>query len=133
MLSPLRPHTRGRKLLSRSGQKYSQLLAPSASNAVSVTERQVRFTEQFFDRLELLFPTERGVDGTPSVTDFLLLELPAVRDRLATDFAGSTLATDDADIRVFIGAGILVSRFAIFAALDDDVVEAFWIVIDTDR
>jgi hypothetical protein len=63
----------------------------------------------------------------------LLLELPAVRDRMATDFAGSTLATDDPDIRVFIGAGILVSRFAIFAALDDDIVEAFWIVIDTDR
>jgi hypothetical protein len=98
-----------------------------------VPERQVRFTEQFFDRLELLFPTERGVDGTPSVTDFLLLELPAVRDRLATNFAGSTLATDDPDIRVFIGAGILVSRFAIFAVLDEDIVEAFWIVIDTDR
>ena len=84
---------------------YSPLLARSASNAASVPERQVRFTEQFFDRLELLFPTERGVDGTPSVTDFLLLEFPAVRDRLATDFAGSTLATDDPDIRVFIGAG----------------------------
>lgn len=98
-----------------------------------MTEHQVRFTEQFFDRLELLFPTERGVDGTPAATDFLLLELPAVRDRMATDFAGSTLATDDPDIRVFIGAGVLVSCFAIFAALGDDVVEAFWIVIDTDR
>ncbi len=109
------------------------LPAPSANNAASVTERQVRFTEQFFDRLELLFPTERGIDGASSMTDFLLLELPSVRDRLATDFAGSTLATDDPDITVFIGAGILVSRFAIFAALDDDIVEAFWITIDAER
>jgi hypothetical protein len=50
-----------------------------------VTERQVRFTEQFFERLDSLLPTERGADGTPSVTDFLLLDLPAVRDRLASD------------------------------------------------
>lgn len=97
-----------------------------------MTERQVRFTEQFFDRLDLLLPTERGGDGTPSVTDFLLLDLPPVRDRLAADFAGNTLATDEPDVRVFIGAGILVRRFAIFAALENDIVEAFWITIDTE-
>ncbi len=51
-------------------------------------EVQVRFTEQFFDRLDLLLPDERGLDGTPSVTDFLLFDLPTVRDELATDFEG---------------------------------------------
>ncbi len=96
-----------------------------------MAEHQVRFTEEFFDQLELL-PTERGADGTPSVTDFLLLELPSVRDQLATDFVGSTLGTDDPDIRVFIGAGILVGRFAVFGVLDGDIVEAFWVTIDAD-
>jgi hypothetical protein len=48
-----------------------------------VTERSVRFTEGFFDRLEELLPTERGADGTPSITDFLVFEIPGLRDRLA--------------------------------------------------
>lgn len=96
-----------------------------------MTEREVRFVEQFFDQLETLLPAERSADGTPSITDFLLLELPAVRDRLAVDFKGNTLPTDDPDVRVYVGAGVLVTRFAMFASLGRDAVEVFWIVIDT--
>jgi hypothetical protein len=48
-----------------------------------VPDRTVRFTEQFFDRLDELLPEQRASDGTPSITDFLLLDLPAIRDRLA--------------------------------------------------
>jgi hypothetical protein len=98
-----------------------------------VTERQVRFTEQFFDRIDALLPSERGADGTPSVTDFLLLDLPAVRDRLAADYESNTLATDDPDVRVYVGSGILVTRFAIYTALEADIVEAFWLTIDLRR
>jgi hypothetical protein len=97
-----------------------------------VPERQVRFTEQFFDRLDLLLPGERGADGSPSVTDFLLLDLPRVRDRLAANYEGHTLPTDDPDVRVYIGAGLLVSRFAIFIVLEADVIDAFWISVDVD-
>lgn len=61
-------------------------------------ERQVRFTEQFFDQLDRLLPGERGADGTPSVTDMLLLDLPRVRDRLAADYEGNTLPTDEPDV-----------------------------------
>jgi hypothetical protein len=89
-----------------------------------VPDRQVRFTEQFFERLDLLLPGERGADGTPSVTDFLLLDLPRVRDRLAGDYEGNTLPTDDPNVRVYVGAGVLVSRFAIFVALEADAIEA---------
>lgn len=96
-------------------------------------DRQVRFTEQFFDRLETLLPDERDAHGTPSVTDFLLLDLPAVRDRLASDFEHNTLTTDDPDVRVYIGSGILVRRFAIYVALEADTVEAFWLTIDRSR
>jgi hypothetical protein len=95
-----------------------------------VPERQVRFTEQFFNRLDWLLPDERGADGMPSVTDFLLLDLPPVRDDLASKFEGTTFATDDPEVRVYIGTGILVSAFAIYAALEGETIEAFWITMD---
>ena len=50
-----------------------------------MTDRAVRFTESFFERLEELLPSERGADGTPSITDFLVLEVPGLRDGLAAD------------------------------------------------
>jgi hypothetical protein len=110
------------------------LLLPerSGSSVARVPERQVRFTEQFFNRLDVLLPGERGIDGTPSITDFLLLDLPRVRDRLVSDYQGNTLATDDPDVRVYIGAGVLVRRYAIFVAEEGDAIEAFWVSIDLD-
>jgi len=95
-----------------------------------VADQHVRFTEQFFDRLDVLLPSERGEDGTPSVTDFLLLDLPTVRDQLADDFEGCTLVTEDPDVKVYIGTGVLVGAFAVFAARERASIEAFWITID---
>jgi len=95
-----------------------------------VTERLVCFTEQFFDRLDLLLPNERGADGTPSVTDFLLLDLPRVRDALVSDYEGSTLPTEEPDVRVLIAAGVLVDRYAIYATCEDNTVDVFWLVFD---
>ena len=57
--------------------------------------------------------------------------MPAVRDRLATNYDDNTLATDDPDVRVYIGFGVLVNRFAIYT--EADIVEAFWLTIDLDR
>ncbi len=93
-------------------------------------EHRVRFTEQFFDRLDRLLPDERGADGTPSVTDFLFLDLPTVRDELAADFEGRTFATNDAEVRVYIGTGVLIRAFAVYVAREGDSIEAFWITID---
>jgi len=53
-----------------------------------------------------------------------------VRDELARNFESRTLPTDDLDVRVYIGSGPLVRTFAIFVALEGDVVEAFAIRID---
>jgi hypothetical protein len=117
---------------SRFAQKSLQLPERSGSSVARVPERQVRFTEQFFNRLDVLLPSERGIDGTPSITDFLLLDLPRVRDRLVWDYQGNTLATEDPDVRVYIGAGLLVSRYAIFVAEEGDAIEAFWVSIDFD-
>ncbi len=57
-------------------------------------------------------------------------DLPNVRDRLAEDYERNTLATADPDVRVYIGAGALVSRFPIYTALEDNDIEAFWLTIE---
>jgi hypothetical protein len=46
----------------------------------------VRVAESFFEQLDRRLSTDRDADGTPSVTDFLVLDLPAVVDRFASDF-----------------------------------------------
>lgn len=130
MPSTRRSSGRGTTYPNRSAPRCSQRRANSDNNDASVVDRQVRFTEQFFDRLDLGLPSERGADGTPSITDFLLFDLPRVRDDLVADYEANTLATDDPDVRLFIGAGLLVSRYAIYVALEDDVIEAFWIAIE---
>ncbi len=56
--------------------------------------RQVRVTEQFFDRLDELLPGQRSATGTPSATDFLLHDMPRIIDLLA-DHEGTTLRVDD--------------------------------------
>jgi hypothetical protein len=103
----------------------------SASNDGLVPERVVRFTEQFFNRLDSLLPEERTADGTPSVTDFIVHELPRVRDRLSEDFEGNTAAADEPDVRVYLSSGVLAKTIAVYAALDDDGnIEAFWLSVE---
>lgn len=114
--------------------RYSQQPRNSASVFAVVTDRAVRFTEDFFARLELLLPEDRGGDGTPSITDFLVFDVPPIRDKLARNFEAETLPTEDPLVRVHIGAGILVNHIAVFATLGNDgAVEAFWSTIDRSR
>lgn len=87
-------------------------------------DRIIRFLESFFDDLDSQLPAERSADGEPSATDFLLYELPRLRDQLASDFDGNTLALPGlAPLRMMIGAGTLVHSVAIYAYIDanDDV------------
>ena len=113
---------------SHSGQRYSPPHKRSASNVASVPERQVRFTEQFFA------PSGRAQRRRNTISHRLsAVDLPAVRDRLATNYDDNTLATDDPDVRVYIGSGVLVNRFAIYTVLEAEVVEAFWLTIDLHR
>ena len=94
------------------------------------TDRVVRFTEQFFSRLEMLLPEERSADGAPSITDFLVFDLSPVHAKLSRDVEAETLATGEQNIRVYIGFGAMVSRFAIYVRVaDDEAVEAFWLSI----
>jgi hypothetical protein len=94
-----------------------------------VSRRQVRVHASFFDRLDELLPAERTTTGTPSATDFLMRELPAIIDRFATAYEMSTLpVAGDPEIRVIVAAGILVDYVAVYAVLaDDDAVEVIYL------
>ena len=86
-----------------------------------MADRLVRFQEAFFDDLDRQLPAERGADGTPSATDFLLYDLPPIRDALAFDFDGTTTEVPGtAPLRVFLGTGSLVRGIAVYAFLAAD-------------
>lgn len=93
-------------------------------------DRAVRFTESFFTRLEQLLPDERSVTGIPSITDFLLFDIPPCRDRLASGYVRTTLSTDHPLVRVYIGSGILVARFALYTVVSQEAIDVIWIDID---
>ena len=94
------------------------------------TERRVRFTEEFFEQLDVLLPEERGADGTPSVTDFLVFEVPPIRDRLAADALGTTMPTQNQWVRVSATSGVLISRIAVYVLVAVDEVEVFDLDLD---
>jgi hypothetical protein len=94
-----------------------------------VSRRQVRVAPSFFDRLDDLLPSERSGTGTPSATDFLMRELPAIIDRLGTAYERSTVpVAGDPEIRVLIDAGNLNDYVAVYAVLaEDDAVEVIYL------
>ena len=86
-------------------------------DSLPMTERIVRFHSEFFDHLDDILPAERSVAGMPSSTDFLLHELPRLRDLLAHDYEGSTLAVDGwDDLRLLIQRGTLVESVALYVS-----------------
>ena len=95
-------------------------------------DRPVRFTEQFFDRLDSILPQERGADGEPSATDFLLFDLPRIRDLLASDFEANTFPIEDSDLRAFVGAGMLVPSIVLYGYSDDVAIVVTWIAIGNE-
>lgn len=86
-------------------------------------DRIVRFTDDFFDDLERQLPAERSSGGVPSVSDFLIYDLPPLRD-LAADFVENTLPIKGVDsMQVLLQASSLVRHVAIYATdLGHDVV-----------
>lgn len=92
--------------------------------------RQVRVVESFFNRLDLLLPSERTADGVASAADFLLYELPPIIDRIATRFEDVTLPVNEPGVRVLITSGILFRRITVYAELVGDGVELFWLDVD---
>ncbi len=105
----------------RAGEIRCQCAARSPRGArqdcrVTSRRRQVRVGEGFFRRLEEQLGPERGPSGEPSLTDFLVRELPDVVERLATDSDGLPEAVEGfSRSRMLIARGLLVRAFAVYS------------------
>ncbi len=95
----------------------------------------VRATSSFFDDLDQQMPHERGPNGEPSSNDFQTFELLRIVERFATGFDElPPLIEGRDDYRVLVGAGTLVSGFAVIGQLaNDGAVELVQLDIDTDN
>ena len=90
-----------------------------------MTRRQVRVDPGFFEDLDAQLRPDRGPNGEPSSTDFLVIDLPTIVDRFAEDFGALTLAYHGrSDYRVLVSMGTLVATSVVIGQLvaDDTVV-----------
>ncbi|MBA2282741.1 MAG: hypothetical protein H0W25_16145 [Acidimicrobiia bacterium] len=96
--------------------------------------RLVRVSEAFFLQLDQQLGQDRGRNGEASATDFLVVDLPAVVERFATDFDELAEAVDGvAEVRMLVNTGRVVRAFAVFGLLvDDGSVELIGVEVDTD-
>jgi hypothetical protein len=98
-----------------------------------VTDRRVvRVTDAFFDQLDTYFGSDRGPNGEPSATDFIVLELPAIVERFAIDFDGLPQIIDGVPAgRMLITSGVLVRAVAVFGlATSDSSVDLVGITVE---
>jgi hypothetical protein len=88
---------------------------------MGVDRRVVRVSAAFFDQLDELLGSERGSVGEPSATDFVVIELPAVVERFATDFESLPEMIEGTPAgRMLIAPGLLVRTFAVYGILVTD-------------
>jgi hypothetical protein len=81
--------------------------------------------QSFFDDLDRQLGSERGPNGEPSSTDFLVIDLPTVVDEFAEHFDVLAVAyTDRPDYRVLVVGGTLVAAAVVVGQLlvDDSIV-----------
>ena len=74
-----------------------------------MTERRVvRVTDAFFEQLDDALGVDRGPNGEPSASDFIVLELPPIVERFATDFEGLPEIVEGVPAgRMLIASGVL--------------------------
>jgi hypothetical protein len=75
----------------------------------SMVDRRVRFFPNFFDELDAQLPADRTADGVPLAADFLVFDLPPIRDLLAADVELATVELLSPPLRVMVAAGTRVS------------------------
>lgn len=85
---------------------------------MAADRRVVRVSQAFFDQLDEQLPSERGPEGDPSATDFVVIELSAVVERFASGFDNLPEVIEGAPgARMLIAPGLLVRVFAVFGVL----------------
>ncbi|MEZ5229381.1 MAG: hypothetical protein R2710_22795 [Acidimicrobiales bacterium] len=76
--------------------------------------REVRVAPSFFAELDQQLGDERGPDGEPSATDFIVLELPTIVEEFASNFDNlPEPAAGVSAARMFISVGRLVGAFVV--------------------
>lgn len=76
--------------------------------------REVRVTESFFEELDAQLGNERGPNGRPSATDFVVVDLRRIVDEFATRFDDLPEALPGVRAaRMLIGAGALFSAYVV--------------------
>jgi hypothetical protein len=100
-----------------------------------VTNRRVvRVDQAFFDDLDRQLGSDRGPDGEPSSTDFIVIDLPTIVDEFAENFDALPVAYPDRpDYRAIVIGGTLVAAAVVLGQLvGDDSVVLLGIEIDLD-
>lgn len=83
--------------------------------------RVVRVAASFFDQLDVQLGPDRGSEGEPSATDFLVLDLPVIVDHFATRFERLPEVIEGvSQARMLIAAGRLVREFVVYGLLAVD-------------
>lgn len=76
--------------------------------------REVRVADSFFVELDLQLGSERGPNGEPSATDFLVVDLPAIVEVFAAEFETLPETIGGlASMRMFIATSTLVRAFVV--------------------
>ena len=85
-----------------------------------MTRRRFTVLPEFFDRLDLLLPSERADSGIPSATDFIVYDLSPILDALAEDYESETLPLPGTTERAVVASGITAKYIAITVRLGSD-------------
>src|SRR4051812_21149110 len=87
----------------------------ACSSSVASSTRGDRSTRRSFEQLDDALGVDRGPNGEPSASDFIVLELPPIVGRFATDFDGLPEIVDGVPAgRMLITSGVLVRAVAVF-------------------
>ena len=79
--------------------------------------REIRVAESFFEELDTQLGSERGPNGEPSATDFIVMDLPQIVDEFAQRFDELPEAVAGVSaVRMLVGVGALVTAYVVHAA-----------------
>ncbi len=83
--------------------------------------RRVRVDHDFFEDLDRQLGSDRGPNGEPSSTDFIVIDLPPVVDEFAENFDALPMVYPDRpDYRIVIVSGVLVAAAVVIGQLAAD-------------
>ena len=78
------------------------------------SRREVRVADSFFEELDTQLGVERGPNGEPSATDFIVLDLPRIAEEFSVRFDQLPEAVSGVGaVRMLIGIGTLAVAYVV--------------------